>query len=268
MKGPCPRRAAPRHGRRRGRRHGWLRSAAGRGGKGWRPRRRRPSGGAPRRRRTWRTPTPRTQPRAACAPRPASPGSASRSAAMPARGPPHITRWLESPIARCRGVSALLPPVSLLYSLCRSRVRSASALPSFSLLCFLSVCAPASVCLSVHLSAVVRPRQGPRQARASPPGRAEVVPELDDLGPDHNWNRPPRSKPAAHCCFYTAARAVDHSDYFYTAAKRSIAQTAGIDLQGLNQLHTAVSIPRLRRLTLLTNFMPLPSGLLPKPQLE
>ena len=97
-----------------------------------------------------------------------------------------------------RPLSALLPPVSLLYSLCRSRVRSASALPSFSLLCFVSVCATASVCLSVHLSAVVRPRQGPRQARASHPGRAEVVPELDDLGPDHNWNRPPRSKSAAH----------------------------------------------------------------------
>ena len=138
---------------------------------------------------------PRTQPRAACAPRPASPGSASRSAAMPARGPPHITRWLESPIARCRGVevparvflrplSALLPPVSLLYSLCRSRVRSASALPSFSLLCFVSVCAPASVCLSVHLSAVVRPRQGPRQARASPPPAApRLFPSWTTLGP-------------------------------------------------------------------------------------
>ena len=76
------------------------------------------------------------------------------------------------------------------------------------------------------------------------------------------------SKPAATRYLYTAAQAVDHLSYFYTAAKRSIAQTAGIDLQGLKQLHTAVSIPRLRRLTLLTNFMPLPSGLLPKPQLE
>jgi hypothetical protein len=83
-----------------------------------------------------------------------------------------------------RPLSALLPPVSLLYSLCRSRVRSASALPSFSLLCFVSVCAPASVCLSVHLSAVVRPRQGPRQARASPPPAApRLFPSWTTLGP-------------------------------------------------------------------------------------
>jgi hypothetical protein len=99
--------------------------------------------------------------------------------------------------ASASGVAALLP-LTIARAICLC-----SAL---FLAVVLSVrCAPASVCLSVHLSAVMRPRQGPRQARASHPGRAEVVPELDDLGPDHNWNRPPRStcKPAAHCDLYT-----------------------------------------------------------------
>ena len=71
----------------------------------------------------------------------------------------------------------------------------------------------------------------------------------------NSWNKPPRSKPAAHCFFYTAAEAVDHSSDLYAAAKRFVAQTtAGIDLQGLNQLRPTICIP-------------LPSGLLHK-QLE
>jgi hypothetical protein len=54
---------------------------------------------------------------------------------------------------------------------------------------------------------------------------------------------------------------VDHSSYFYTAAKRCIAQTAGIDLQGLNQLHTAIYIPLLKRWTIQATYIPLLSGL-------
>jgi hypothetical protein len=123
---------------------------------------------------------------------------------MPARGPPHITRWLESPIARCRGVEVparvFSVPSPRFCLRCRCSTLSADRACDLPVLCPLSRCCALcpSVLLLLSASLSIYLRWCALDRALDRPARAPPRPRRGCSRAGRPWARPPsRCSPPA-----------------------------------------------------------------------